>query len=57
VFSALSRPRPPRCASCGSCRPERCCVGTASSSPCMLLNTRADDHAGHPPHRRSGPWC
>ena len=33
VLSALGRLLLPRCARCGWCRPERCCVGTPSSSP------------------------
>ena len=46
----------PRCASCGWCRPGRCCAGTPSSLP-GAAPTRADAQADHAPHRRSALWC
>ena len=56
MLSALGRLLPARCASYGSSRRERCCVGTPNSLP-AAGPTRADDQADHLSRRRSGPWC
>ena len=54
VLSALSKLSPPRCASCGSFRPEPCCVGTPTSLP-AAGPTRADAQADHPPRNLHRP--
>jgi hypothetical protein len=56
VLTALNRLLPTRCASCGWCRPGRCCAGTPSSLP-AAGPIRADDQADRPPHSRSEPSC